>query len=303
MATRAHTVPRFYLSGFAAAPDSDRREAFVFVGSIADGSIARRAPKNLSVVRGYYDGPGGFDNRNVTLESHLSRIEWAAAGAIKRLALEGVSTGAKVPPEVWRFVAWQAARTPAWMSIVEADIRTWDPNDTVEVVESTPTGMENIREATRTLTVRHLGSGETREVSFDDYKTMFSDGWRWALNGDDRLEMIHLQAWYFQVRHFPRLHWKLIAPPTGQSFITSDRCVSWSAGGEVGIPPSALRHESAEVLAPLTCRLALIGRREAEPGPVSAREVNNRIALSSIEWIAGSSENVVREALQCRVPA
>jgi hypothetical protein len=51
-------------------------------------------------------------------------------------------------------------------------------------------------------------TGERREVTAEDeFYTLRWLGWKWILQRDDHLEMLHLQAWYFQVRHFPRLSW------------------------------------------------------------------------------------------------
>lgn len=300
MATRAHTVPRFYLAGFVSTAVQPGREPFVFVGSTGDRSIARRAPKNLSIARGFYDGPGGFEEADASIETHLSKIEWAAASAIKRLAATPISSGPQVPAEIWRFIAWQAARTPAWTSIEEDFMRQWDPNEIPKVVEPPPIGVEKIKDRVRPIALEHKHTGETRTGTLDEFKCLFGQGWRLAPNVASRLEMIHMQAWYFQVRHFPRLHWRLIAPPKGMSFITSDRGVSWNADGEFYPPPSALRHPSAEVLAPLTANLALLGRVTPQAAPVSAEEVNARIAQSAVDWVAGPSEKVVAEALQAR---
>ena len=176
----------------------------------------------------------------------------------------------------------------------------WDPNEVPNLVEPPPSGIENGKDRARTISLKHMDTGETRAATFEDYKRLFEQRWRWVPSTADRLEMIHMQAWYFQVRHFPRLHWRLISPPSGMSFITSDRGVSWSADGEYHVSPSALRHPSAEVIAPLTANLALLGRAAAVSTPVSADEVNARIALSAVAWIAGASEHVVYEALRAR---
>ncbi|WP_442957820.1 DUF4238 domain-containing protein [Polaromonas sp.] len=115
MATRAHTVPRFYLSNFV-SPESERvKDPFAWVATISDGEIKRRAPRNLSIVRGFYDGPGCFEDANASLETHLSKIEWAAASAIKRFIALPRSSGGPVGPEIWRLLAWQAACTPGWL--------------------------------------------------------------------------------------------------------------------------------------------------------------------------------------------
>jgi Protein of unknown function (DUF4238) len=300
MATRAHTVPRFYLAGFTSPMKPPGHDPFLFVGSVTDGSVVRRAPKNLSIARGFYDGPGGFEDLDASVETHLSRIEWAAASAIRLLASSPVAGGQQVPSEFWRFIAWQAARTPAWVSIEEGLTADWDPNDRPIVVEPPPPGMEYVKDRVRKISLHHQGAGESIASTWDDYKNLFGQGWRWVPDAADRLEMIHMQAWYFQVRHFPRLHWRLIAPPEGLTFITSDRGISWSANGEYHVSPSALRHRSAEVIAPLTATRALIGRATAASDPVSAEEVNARIALSAVSWVAGSTELAVVDALRVR---
>ena len=300
MAIRAHTVPRFYLAGFTAPAVTQGHEPHLFVGTISNGSIARRAPKNVSINRGFYDGPGGFEEPDASIEAHLSKIEWAAASAIKRLAQTPVVDGPQVPAEVWRFVAWQAARTPAWLSISEDLMKDWDPNEISNVVEPPPKGFESMKDRWRSITLEHSKTGERREATSEEFKQLFPLGWRWIPSTQDRLELIHMQAWYFQVRHFPRLHWRILAPPTGMSFITSDRGVTWSADGEHHVPPSALRHPSAEVLAPLTSGLALSGCAFPPSRSVSAEEFNARVALSAVQWVAGASEAVVQEALTAR---
>ena len=50
-ATRAHTVPKFYLRGFV-APESEASsnacvDPYVWLGSLTSGEIKRRSPKNI----------------------------------------------------------------------------------------------------------------------------------------------------------------------------------------------------------------------------------------------------------------
>jgi hypothetical protein len=80
VSTRAHTVPKFYLNGFV-APGSEREQnPSMWVGSLTSGEITRRSPKNISISCGLYDGRGGFDEQDTTLEAHLAKIE--SAGVI-----------------------------------------------------------------------------------------------------------------------------------------------------------------------------------------------------------------------------
>jgi hypothetical protein len=61
LSTRAHTVPKFYLSGFLAPESEQDRDPFVWLGSVTTGEIKRRSPKNISLARGLYDGAGALD--------------------------------------------------------------------------------------------------------------------------------------------------------------------------------------------------------------------------------------------------
>jgi hypothetical protein len=294
MGTRAHTVPKFYLRGFVAPESENGRDPYVWRASLATGEIARRSPKNISIARGIYDAPGGFSGPDASVEVHLSKIESAASAAIKGIANADPAESAVIPPEVWRFLAWQAARTPGWMSVVQA----WanEPLDSA-VVEAPPPGFEKIGNRMRPLLVEDPSSGERREVDEDEFDELRKSGWRWVLRRDDNLEALHIQAWYFQVRHFPRLSWIWLTPPDGEFFITGDRGVAWLVDGHADTPPAALRHPTAQVVAPLTREVALIGRHQTSRLDVTPREVNRFIAFASADWIAGPTREAVEQAL------
>src|SRR5580698_4262126 len=82
--TRAHTVPKFYLRGFC-DPESENQnhvDPYLWIGSLETGLISKRSPKNIGIKTGLYDGPGGFENPATSIESHLAKIESAAALSI-----------------------------------------------------------------------------------------------------------------------------------------------------------------------------------------------------------------------------
>jgi len=298
VSTRAHTVPKFYLNGFV-APGSERdQNPFVWVGSLTTGEIKKRSPKNISISRGLYDGRGGFDEQGATIEAHLAKIESAAASAIRKFVASKIGAGGPIPSEITRFLAWQAARTPGWMEIVErwANESPWDRQ--AEVVEPPPDGFDKIRDRMRPMCLEDPNTGDRREVtSEDEFHALRGLGWKWILRRDDHLEMMHLQAWYFQVRHFPRLSWVRLQPPDGEYFITSDRGVAWLADCYADTPPAALRHPTAQVVAPLTRETALVGRHGAAALGVTPREINRFVAFAASGWIAGPTADVVRQAL------
>lgn len=302
LATRAHTVPKFLLEGFCSEANEGRhhKRPALWVGTISTGKIERRAPSNTGLSRGLYDGPGGFSDTTKSIEAHLSKIENNAAIAIRRLAAAEV--GSKVPiPEIFRFIAWQAARTPGWMEAEQRwiDDLGWSPSPSSEVAP--PEGIDGIQARNRPLTVENPLTMERREVdSQSDFQRFVKQGWRWIPSRDDKLEMLHLQAWYFQQRHLPRLTWLQLRPPNGEDFIISDRGVSWLVDGYADMPPGMLNDPAAEVIAPLTRKLVLVGRGCNLHGTLTPRDVNLRIAFAASGWIAGPTEQVVQQALKDR---
>lgn len=298
LGTRAHTVPKFYLNGFIASPLANRRDPYLWLGSLKSGEIKQRSPKNISISRGAYDGPGGFRDPDKTIETHLAKIESAAAPAIKEFASLPMGIGASIPPEITRFLAWQACRTLPYREAEEEWINDLPFEGEQKVVEPPPPGFDAISARPRPLLLEDPKTGERREVlapaEVDSYRRT---GWRVVLRRDDQLELMHLQAWYFQVRHFPRLSWARLKPSGGEFFITSDRTVAWLADGYAGAPPAALRHPNALVVAPLTKKVALVGRHEAGELGITPREVNRVIAFLASEWIAGPTRRAVEQAL------
>ena len=296
--TRAHTVPRFYLNGFTASPLASSHEPYLWVASLKTGEIKPRSPKNVSIARGAYDGPGGFRDPDKTIEGHLSEIESAAAPAIRKFAALPIGAGASVPPEITRFLAWQACRTLPYREAEEQWINDLPIDGELQVVEEPPHGFDKIGDRVRPIRMADPETGAHVEVlgpkEVDAYRRK---GWKVALGRNDHLELMHLQAWYFQVRHFPRLSWARLNAPGGEFFITSDRTVGLLADGYAGAPPAALRHPRALVLAPLTKKLVLVGRNETGELGITPREVNRVIAFLASEWIAGPTKRVVEQAL------
>lgn len=192
-------------------------DAYVWVASLATGEIKRKAPKNISIVTDLYDGPGGFLDSTASLEEHLGRIESAAALAIRKLEATPSGNGATIPSEIWRFLAWQAARTPGWMELDHKWANEWLQNQKEDLVEPPPEGFNDIADRTRPLCLENSETGERREVvDGSEFEEYLRRGWKWVLRRDDHLEMLHLQAWYFQVRHFPRFSWTRLDAPAGE---------------------------------------------------------------------------------------
>jgi hypothetical protein len=303
VATRAHSVPSFYLRGFVAPESESTPDPFVWLGMLNTGEIKRRSPKNISITSGLYDGPGGFEEVDASIEKHLAKIESAAAVAIRKLdeKSEEVTT---ISPEIWRFLSWQAARTPSWMEVEEDWVYEWDPNVDIPIVEPPPAGIERIRDRNRPICVENPDTGERRDVQdCAEFRTYRNRGWKWLFSSADKLELLHMQAWYFQVRHFPRLSWIRLNAPKDSWFVLSDRGVAWMADGYTDTPPAALRHPRVQLVAPLTRKIALVGRNQTQSLRVTPREVNRFIACVASDWIVGPTREVVEQAIRDRVAA
>jgi Protein of unknown function (DUF4238) len=301
LSTRAHTVPKFYLRGFVALEAQDSRDPFVWIASLTTGEIKLRSPKNISIERRLYDGPGGLAEPDATIEAHLAKIESAASVAIRRFAAAKIGEGGVIPPEISRFLAWQAARTPGWMELEQqwANEPWFDREH--DVVEPPPLGFPETGNRQRPMCLEDPNTGARREViTEEELRAYLKQGWKWILRRDDRLELLHMQAWYFQVRHFPRLSWVRLQPPDNEFFITSDRGVAWIVDGYADAPPAALRDPKAEIVAPLTRTLALVGRHRRDTLNVTPREVNRFVACAASDWIAGPTSDAVRQALADR---
>jgi hypothetical protein len=175
MATRAHTVPRFFLAGFTAPESDGGPDPFVWLGLVSTGEVKRRSPKNISVFRGLYDGPGGFDDPGKSIEAHLSQVESAASSAIREFVATEPAEGNNPPAAIWRFLAWQSARTPRWLQLVQECVNDWDPDAPTEVVEPPPEGFGDIKDRLQPRAFRHceglrhngvgIGTRHTNSVS------------------------------------------------------------------------------------------------------------------------------------------
>jgi hypothetical protein len=108
MATKAHTVSSFYLGGFVSPQSEGNRKItpFVWMGDINTGEIKRRAPRKISIVRGFYDGPSTFKDSTASLEvDFANKIESAASRAIRKFAATPLTSGALVSQDILIFLS------------------------------------------------------------------------------------------------------------------------------------------------------------------------------------------------------
>jgi len=304
VATKDHYVSRFFLSNFVDPVSGAAKEPWVWVGDIASGTVKRRSPKNLGWSRNLFQGPGGLVDRSRRLEEHLAKeVERPAALALRQFLALPLGHVKEIPPGLARYLAWLAARSLTMKALYESWISEMGPVENAHLVEPPPPGIGSCANAPdRRHTMEHFDFGIREDVRGDQIEDLRLAGWRWHLSNDDFLEMVHIQAWYFQVRFFPRLSWKILDAPDGSCFLTCDRPAVWGVDGQWEVPPSALRDRRAELIIPVARTRALFGfnPKHDRLGPIRSDAVNQVIGNAAHAWIAGPSKDVVNRALHER---
>lgn len=304
MSAQHHYISKFHLKQFLDPDSLPLKDSWLWQGFVPDGPVRRRAPKNVATVPLMFDGPGGLADPDETLETFLAnKVEQPAAAAMREVSSWPHGIGGNMPPALFRYLAWAAARSLPMQALEES----WGKKlfgHHAEPIEPPPEGLLNATQIRRDVRMLHPSLGRRLFPANSDFEHAASDGWFPDMTDRTNfLESIHIQAYYFQVRFFPRLKWFVLHPPQGEFFIIADRPVGWVVEGSVEAPPSALRHPSAYVLAPVSKTLLLLGRHTSEPWAVTPTQVNAVMASWAQTWIAGPTEATVRSALENRQPA
>jgi len=150
---------------------------------------------------------------------------------------------------------------------------------TNEVAEPPPEGLVQGSELQRDVHMLHPTLGCRVFPAGSDFERAAQDGWFPDMRDRTNfLESVHIQAYYFQARFFPRFKWFTLRAPEREFFVIADRAVGWAADGYVDAPPSCLRDPSAYVLAPISRDLVIVGRHTTEKWQVTPGRINALIA-------------------------
>ena len=169
------------------------------------------------------------------------------------------------------------------------------------IVEPPPEGLLKENELKRDVAMRHPTLGCRVFPAGSELEKATANGWFPDMSDRTNfLEGVHIQAYYFQARFFPRFKWSTLRAPDGEFFLIADRAVGWAADGYIDAPPSCLRDPSAYVLAPLSRNLVLVGKHTTERWQVTPGRINAVIACWAHEWIAGPKQATVEAALEAR---
>lgn len=281
-------------------------DPWLWVGDRGQGTVVRRSPGNTGWRRGLFDGEGGLRGEDLTLESYLSKnVEGPAARALRDWVDRPQGSRSPIPPELFRYLAWAASRGLPMLQLYEDWLNALPA--VITYVEPPPAGFENIPWSRQRYRLEHPVHGVRDGVPLDESHAMRSEGWRIRLQQEDFLQAAHFQAWYFQVRWFPRLRWTILDAPPGHFFIVADRPVVWGFAELqhdgisllLDVPPSALRDSRVQLFAPLTRSIALFAFHESGPPPKLVRpdHVNRIVASGAHDWIAGPTRATIEAVL------
>jgi hypothetical protein len=294
-----HYVSKFHLREFCDPESLGTPDPWLWVGDLSDGSVRRRAPKNVGTAPDLFDGPGGMAQHESTIEEFLAqKVEGPAAKALRVLTSGGHTKLNELPPELMRYLAWAASRSlPMQRLEVQWSLRFGALLDG-PFAEPAPEALTKTADRIRPLQLLHPTLGEMTVPPGQELGILLDAGW--IPDPHERsnfLEGVHIQAHYFQVRWFPRLRWFTLRPPPGEFFIIGDRPVGWGVPDCLDAPPCCLREPSAFLIAPLSRSLALVGRNDPNPWAVSPEQVNAILAAWSYDWIAGPTQEIVASVL------
>jgi hypothetical protein len=297
-----HYVSKFHLREFCDPDSLHTPDPWVWYGNLSDGSVKRRAPKNVGTSPDLFDGPGGLAQAEATLEDYLANNgEGPASRTLREVTSQSADPVKNVPPELMRYLAWAASRA---LPMQRLEVK-WSTRFGALLagprVESPPENLLDAADRTRPVRLMHPTLGEITVAVDQDLNILLDAGW--IPDPRDRsnfLEGVHIQSYYFQARWFPRLRWFTLRPPVDEYFIIGDRPVGWGVPDCLDAPPCCLRDPSAFLIAPLSRSLILVGRNDSGAWAVTPRQVNAVLASWSYDWIAGPTADVVTKAIQDR---
>jgi hypothetical protein len=177
---RHHYVSQFHLRAFIDPISNETPGPWLWVGDRLLGTIARRSPKNVGWQRDLFAGPGGLADREASLEAHLSKeVEGPAASALRKWALLSPGNRGSIPPELFRYLTWAAARSLPMQRLYEEWINDMpvDP----QFVEPAPPGYEKMRKGGGEHRMEHPELGVRDGVPSEQVNDLRKQGWRFRV--------------------------------------------------------------------------------------------------------------------------
>ncbi len=143
----------------------------------------------------------------------------------------------------------------------------------------------------------HQATGEQAWLPLPEILAAVRSGlWQPSLSRLHYVELLRVQAWYFQFRHFPALVWTLLDAPPGYAFVTSDRPVVWYIPDKgFADSPAVLKHPEVELTVPLSAKTALLASAAplAPATQVHPNGINIRTIAFAERFVAAPSRDLL----------
>jgi hypothetical protein len=148
MASRDHYVSRFFLSQFVDPASSVGVESWLWYGELRNGTVKRKAPKNIGWSRDLFSGPGGL-----------------AAQALREFVAAPIDQVREIPPALFRYLAWLTTRSLTMKSLYESWISELDPLAQIELAEEpAPESPGSVAAQERRHVMEHAQHGSRDDV-------------------------------------------------------------------------------------------------------------------------------------------
>jgi hypothetical protein len=194
-------------------------------------------------------GPGGLSDSATTIETFsANQVEGPAAPLSRALCAGNIQPSGTLPPPLMRYLAWVASRSLVMQRVETRWAARFEVLLDSPLVEPPPDGLmaapARRRPVRRVHPIRLVSEAE-------DPTSLLDSGWIPDLTERANvLASAHIEAYYFQVRWFPRRRWFTLRPPGGEFFIVGDRPVGWGVPECLDAPPCCLRDSEAFLIAP-----------------------------------------------------
>lgn len=295
-------MPQFYLRVFRDPNVPEGKEPWIWVADFKERKIERRAPKNIGKAANYYAFPEVEAAGVEPVEAMLSRIESAAAPALKRLlasndsVLEGQDRA-----DLLFFMAFFGVRVPFFRNTIEkfaANVARM----LLQVSASHPEYFEQtLREALKgkeDLTLEEIEELRQWVLDESNYNIRTSPKLSIAMGFETAMETIY--------PIFDQMRWVLVRPSGDLRFITGDTPATWV--DPTLAPPFSygLAARNVEVTFPVSPGACLLGTWGGPTRSISAKdptvqEFNARRVAFADRYAFADSEKGVRWALDVRV--
>ncbi|MFN0101970.1 MAG: DUF4238 domain-containing protein [Bryobacteraceae bacterium] len=219
-----HYVSKFHLREFCDLSSLATPNPWLWLGGIGDGSVKRKSPKNVGTAPDMFDGPGGLWDGSASLENFLANeVEGPAALALRNVVGTKGDDTKELSAPLLRYLAWAAARSLPMQRLEVEWAKRFGKLLKGPMAELPPNGLNESVVRRDSLRLIHPTTGASIVTPSGDANNLLDVGWIPDPSEQANfLEGAHIQAYYFQVRWFPRLNWTTLRPPAGAYFIIGD---------------------------------------------------------------------------------